>query len=235
MARSLHGGPRTSGCTLARVTILDDARAGMDPDIRPQDDLFRHVNGRWLDTTEIPSDRSAWGSFVVLAEQSEERVRQIITDLSEGSHEPGSNAQKIGDLYTSFMAEERIESLGAQPLADDLAMVAGLSDLESLVAFVGGLERRGGGGFFGAYVNTDDRNADRYLLNIVQGGIGLPDESYYREDKFADIRTAYLAHVQRLFELAGWEDPAGSAEQVLALETRLAEGHWERAETRDVL
>jgi len=217
------------------VTILDDARAGMDPDIRPQDDLFRHVNGHWLDTTEIPSDRSAWGSFVALAEQSEERVRQIITDLSEGSHEPGSNAQKIGDLFTSFMAEERIESLGAQPIADDLATVAGLSDLESLVEFVGGLERRGGGGFFGAYVNTDDRNADRYLLNIVQGGIGLPDESYYREDKFADIRTAYLGHLEKLLGLAGWADAARGAQQVLDVETRLAAGHWERAETRDVL
>jgi len=217
------------------VTILDDARAGMDPDTRPQDDLFRHVNGRWLETTEIPSDRSAWGSFVALAEQSEERVRQIITDLSEGSHEPGSNAQKIGDLFTSFMAEERIEELGAEPIAGDLAAVAALGDLEALVAFVGGLERRGGGGFFGAYVNTDDRNADRYLLNIVQGGIGLPDESYYRDEKFADIRTAYLGHLEKLLGLAGWPEPARAAQQVLDVETRLAQGHWERAETRDVL
>ncbi|MCA1657145.1 MAG: peptidase M13, partial [Actinobacteria bacterium] len=217
------------------MTILDDARAGMDPDIRPQDDLFRHVNGRWLETTEIPSDRSAWGSFVALAEQSEQRVRQIITDLSAGRHEPGSNAQKIGDLFTSFMDEERIDALGAEPVAADLAEVASLTDLDSLVAFVGGLERRGGGGFFGAYVNTDDRDADRYLVNIVQGGIGLPDESYYREDKFAEIRTAYLAHLEKLLGLAGWPDPARAAQQVLDVETRLAQGHWERAETRDVL
>jgi putative endopeptidase len=223
------------GCTLARVTILDDARPGMDPDIRPQDDLFRHVNGRWLDTTEIPADRSSWGAFVALAEQSEERVRAIIESLAEGSHEPGSNAQKIGDLFTSFMDEQRIEELGAEPVKADLATVAGLDDLESLAEFVGGLERRGGGGFFGAYVSTDDRDSTRYLVTIVQGGLGLPDESYYREDKFADIRTAYLAHIERLFTLAGWAEPAAAARQVLDVETLLAKGHWERAETRDVL
>jgi putative endopeptidase len=217
------------------VTILDDARPGMDPDIRPQDDLFRHMNGRWLETTEIPADRSAWGSFVELAEQSEARVREIIERLAEGTHEHGSNAQKIGDLFTSFMDEERIEELGAEPVRQDLEAVAALADVTALATFVGGLERRGGGGFFGAYVNTDDRNSERYLVTIVQGGLGLPDESYYRDDKFADIRTAYLAHLEKMLALAGWAEPAASAQRVMDVETRLAKGHWERAETRDVI
>ena len=221
------------------MTILDDARPGMDPNTRPQDDLFRHVNGRWLDTTEIPADRSSWGSFVALSDLSESRVREIIEELAaageRGEHEPGSNAQKIADLFRSFMDEERAEELGAAPVHADLEEVAALPDLEALVAFVGALERRGGSGFFGAYVNTDDRDANRYLVNIVQGGLGLPDESYYRDEKFAAIRTAYVAHVERLFTLAGWADPAGSAQQVVDVETRLAGGHWERAETRNVL
>ena len=207
----------------------------MDPDTRPQDDLFRHVNGRWLATTDIPDDRSSWGSFVQLADRSEARVREIIEGLASGDHAPGSNAQKIGDLFSSFMAEDRIEELGAEPVRADLERVAALPDLDALVEFVGGLERRGGGGFFGAYVNTDDRNADRYLLNIVQGGTGLPDESYYRDEKFADIRAAYLTHVENVFALAGWPDPARAAQQVMDVETRLAQGHWERAETRDVI
>ncbi len=215
------------------MTILDDARPGMDPDIRPQDDLFRHVNGRWLESTEIPADRSAWGAFAILADQAERQVREIISSLAAGSHPHGSNAQKIGDLYASFMAEERIEELGADPVRADLERVAGLSDMTELARFVGGLERRGGSGFFGAYVNTDDRDADRYVVNLVQGGIGLPDESYYREDKFADIRTAYLEHVERLFTLADVPSPAEAAQQVLDVEARLARGHWERAETRD--
>jgi putative endopeptidase len=221
------------------VTILDDARAGMDPDIRPQDDLFRHVNGRWLETTEIPADRSAWGSFVELAEQSEARVREIIEGLArtgdQGTHEHGSNAQKIGDLFSSFMDEERIEEVGAEPVRADLETVAALPDLTALASFVGGLERRGGGGFFGTYVNTDDRNSERYLVTMVQGGLGLPDESYYRDDKFADIRTAYVSHLERMLTLAGWAEPAASAQRVMDLETRLAKGHWERAETRDVI
>ncbi len=216
--------------------MLDDARDGMDPDIRPQDDLFGHVNGRWLDTTEIPSDRSAWGSFVVLADEAEQRVKAIIEELAEGSpHEPGSNAQKIGDLFASFMDEERVEALGAEPIRADLDELAGLGSHEQLAAFVGRLERTGGGGFFGAYVDTDDRNSERYLVNVLQGGLGLPDESYYREDKFAEIRSAYLAHVERMFSLAEVPDAARAAQRVLDLETRLAQGHWERAATRDVI
>jgi endothelin-converting enzyme/putative endopeptidase len=225
--------------TLAGVTILDDARAGMNPDIRPQDDLFGHVNGRWLDETDIPPDKSAWGSFTVLADQSEQRVREIIEQLGadgeKAPHEPGSNAQKIGDLFRSFMDEDRVEQLAAEPVRADLEAVAALGDLDSLVEYVGGLERRGGAGFFGAYVDTDDRNSDRYLVNLVQGGLGLPDESYYREEKFAEVRTAYLAHLEKFLGLGGWPDAARAAQQVLDLETRLAQGHWERADTRDVL
>ncbi len=217
------------------MTILDDARPGMNPDIRPQDDLFGHVNGRWLDTTEIPDDRSAWGSFAVLAEEAEQQVKDIIEELAAGSPEPGSNAAKIGDLYASFMDEDRLERLGADPIRADLDELRAIRGHEDLARFVGRLERQGGGGFFGAYVDTDDRNSDRYLVNLLQGGLGLPDESYYREDKFADIRTAYLAHVEKMFALAGYPDAAAAAQQVLAVETRLARGHWERAATRDVL
>ncbi len=215
------------------MTILDDARPGMDPGTRPQDDLFRHVNGRWLEETEIPADKPGWGAFAVLAEQSEQRVRAIIEELAGRQHEPGSNAQKIGDLFGSFMDEERIEALGAEPLRPELDEVASLADLDALVEYVGGLERRGGGGFFGAYVDNDDRNAERYIVNLVQGGIGLPDESYYREEKFAEIRAAYVRHVETVLDLAGWPDAARAAQQVMAVETRLASGHWEIADTRD--
>ena len=221
--------------TLARVTMLDDARPGMNPDIRPQDDLFGHVNGRWLEETEIPSDRSAWGSFTVLADAAEEHVRQIIEELAQSTHEPGSNAQKIGDLYASFMDEDRVEALGAEPIRGELEELGAVADKTALAAYVGRLERQGGGGFFGAYVDTDDRNSERYIVNVLQGGLGLPDESYYREAKFAEVREKYLAHVERMFGLAGLDDAATAAKRVLAVETRLAEGHWERAETRDVI
>ncbi len=217
------------------VSILDDARPGMNPDIRPQDDLFGHVNGRWLDETEIPSDRSSWGPFVELADVAEQQVRDIITSLAQTpAEELDEDAAKIGDLFASFMDTEAIDRLGVRPIEPLLNAVEGLRDVRDLAAFLGEFERIGGAGLFGSYVDTDDRNSDRYLFHISQGGLGLPDESYYRDDKFADIRDKYLAYLTRLLELGGHTDAAAAAQLVLDVDTRLAKGHWERAETRDV-
>ena len=206
----------------------------MDPEVRPQDDLFGHVNGTWFATAEIPADRSAWGPFVELSDLSERRVRAIIEDAAAGRI-GGDNGRKIGDLYASFMDEERVEELGWEPIRDMLDDADRVTDTAELLHFVGELERLGGGGLFGSYVDTDARNSDRYLVHVVQGGLGLPDESYYRDDKFADIREAYLAHLTRMFGLVGREDAADAARTVVDVETRLAQGHWERAETRDVI
>jgi putative endopeptidase len=216
------------------MTILDDAKAGMNPEIRPQDDLFGHVNGTWFETAEIPADRSAWGPFVELSDRSEERVREIIQDAAAGRI-GGDNGRKIGDLYASFMDQERVEELGTEPIVDLLDEAAKVADITELLRFVGRLERLGGGGLFGSFVDTDDRDSDRYLLNLVQSGLGLPDESYYREEKFSAVREAYVTHLGRMFALAGRDDADHAARTVLRLETRLAAGHWERAETRDVL
>ncbi len=222
------------------MTILDDAREGMDTNIRIQDDLFGHVNGRWLDTAEIPEDRSSWGPFVMLADTAEEQVREIIEACADGSlsgetAESADEARKIGDLYASFMNEDRVEELGHTPILPLLEQIDGLTDLGELAIFLGAFERRGGGGLFGSFVDTDDRNSDRYVVNVLQGGIGLPDETYYREEKFAEIREKYNAYLARILTLAERPDPEGTAARVVALETRLAKGHWERAETRDVI
>ena len=222
------------------MSILDDARDGMDTDIRPQDDLFGHVNGRWLETVDIPSDRSSWGPFVQLADTAEEQVRAIITELAvstgstTASGPDDEDALKIGDLYASFMDEDRIRRLGTRPLKPLAKAVAGLRDVRDLAAFLGEFERLGGHGLFGSYINTDDRDSDRYLFHIVQGGLGLPDESYYREEKFGDIRSKYVGYLATLLRLGGHEDPEGAAQRILAVDTLLAKGHWERAETRDV-
>jgi endothelin-converting enzyme/putative endopeptidase len=214
----------------------------MDPSTRPQDDLFGHVNGRWLETEEIPSDKSRWGAFSLLADRAEQQVRDIVEECarfsagSRGSNaDKGSPTQQIGDLWASFMDVDAVEARGAQPIQEDLAAVAALTDHEQLAAFIGGFERRGGGGFFRAYVDTDDRNSDRYLVNFLQGGLGLPDESYYRDEKFAAIREAYVPHLSRMLTLAGFDHADAMADKVYAVEKRLAEGHWERAETRDVI
>ena len=133
------------------------------------------------------------------------------------------------------MDEEAIEQAGLDPIRPILDAAATLRDTRDLAAFLGEFERTGGAGLFGSYVDNDDRNADRYIVNVLQGGLGLPDESYYRDDKFAEIREKYVAYLATMFGLVGHDDPTGAAETVLRLETRLAEGHWERAETRDVI
>ncbi|MYW69382.1 peptidase M13 [Streptomyces sp. SID8379] len=218
------------------MSTLDDARAGMDPAIRPQDDLFGHVNGHWLATEPIPDDRSSWGPFVQLVDVAEQQVKEIIQDIAAGGPTSldADEARKIADLYASFMDEEAVEARGLDPVRPLLAEVAALTDVRQLAGFIGRFERTGGSGLFGSYIDSDDRDSDRYLYNILQGGLGLPDESYYRDEKFAETREKYETYLTELFRLGEHADPAAAARTVLALETRLAEGHWERAETRDV-
>jgi endothelin-converting enzyme/putative endopeptidase len=207
------------------VTTLDDAREGMDVTIRPQDDLFGYVNGTWLRTYDIPDDKASAGAFVVLVDEAEAQVREIIEGAPEGS--------KIGDLYASFMDTEAIDAAGTKPLEPLIAAVDGLRHVADLAAFLGEFERIGGHGLFGGYVNTDDKDSDRYVFNLLQGGLGLPDESYYRDEKYAEIRAKYVDYLTRLFTLGGAAAPEEAAQTVLAIDTKIAAGHWERAETRD--
>jgi putative endopeptidase len=203
----------------------------IDPDIRAQDDLFRHVNGKWIARTEIPEDKARWGSFYVLAEEAEKAVRDII----EGSQNApeGTEARKFGDLFASFMDEERIEQLGAAPVAPQLALVDTIDDVSDLARTLGRLEREGVPGLLRLFVDNDPGNPERYLVFVEQGGISLPDESYFRDEKFASVREAYLGHIQRMFELAGLDDAAERAQRVFDLETLIAKSHWDNVRTRD--
>ncbi|MCW2798636.1 MAG: peptidase, partial [Aeromicrobium sp.] len=202
-----------------------------DPQIRVQDDLFRHVNGPWLRTTEIKPDRATAGAFVVLVDEAEAKVRAIIE--SAGDDPADDEQRKIGDLYASFMDEERIEELGATPLKDELARVDSITDIETFVKTLGTLDRQGVGSVFGMYIGPDSGNPERYVTHLDQGGIGLPDESYYREEEFADIRTAYVGHLTTMLGLAGLTDAAARAERIMALETKIASHHWDRVACRD--
>jgi putative endopeptidase len=217
-------------CSLLSVTHGIETTQ-FDPQIRVQDDLFRHVNGPWLRNTEIKPDRATAGAFVVLVDEAEAKVRAIIE--SAGEDPVDDEQRKIGDLYASFMDEERIEALGATPLQDELAQVDGITDIESFVKTLGTLDRQGVGSVFGMYIGPDSGNPERYVTHVDQGGIGLPDESYYREDEFADIRTAYVGHLTTMLGLAGLPDAAGRAERIMALETKIASHHWDRVSCRD--
>lgn len=207
--------------------ILDE----LDPEVRPQDDLFRHVNGRWIERTEIPADKARYGSFIVLYEEAEQAVREIIEE-SQGA-ESGTEARKVGDLYASFMNEERAELLGATPIAAQLVETTLPGTVDELLEAVGRLERQGVSGFAQLFVDNDPGDPERYLVFVEQGGIGLPDESYFREERFADIRDKYRAHLERMFELAKLDDVAARAKRVFDLETEIAAAHWTNVESRD--
>lgn len=203
----------------------------LDPTIRPQDDLFRHVNGRWITRTQIPADKARYGSFYVLAEEAEKAVRDIIEESKDA--EPGTEQRKFGDLFTSFLDIERIEKLGAEPLKPALAEVDAVESVPQFVATLGRLERQGVSGFMQLFVDNDPGNPERYLVFAEQGGIGLPDESYYREEKFASVREAYEPFVQRMLALAGVQDAGDAASRIVALETDIAGLHWDNVRTRD--
>ena len=205
----------------------------VDQQVRPQDDLYRHVNGSWLATAHIPADRPVDGAFHHLRDLSESRLRAIIEKAAGADAPEGSIERKIGDLYACFMDEAAIEARGMTPIADDLERIKAIASREDLVALVAHFQRSAAAGFFGMWVDTDDRQSDRYVINMTQGGIGMPDESYYREDTHAGTRDAYVAHVTRMFELIGWSSPASAAAAVLALETELASHHWDRVRCRD--
>jgi putative endopeptidase len=208
----------------------------LDPTVRLQDDLFRHVNGKWIARTEIPSDKARYGSFYVLAEEAEKAVRDIIVEAQ--SAEPGTEHRKIGDLYASFLDEERIQALGAAPLEPLLAEVDAVGSIADLLDTLGRLERRGSSGFVQVFVDNDPGNPERYLVFLEQGGIGLPDESYYREEQFAGVRTAYVAFIERMLTLAGRDgegdrSAAAAASRIFALETDIAGHHWDKVKNRD--
>jgi putative endopeptidase len=205
--------------------------AELDPAVRPQDDLFRHVNGKWIDRTEIPADKARYGSFHVLAEEAEKAVRDIIVESQAA--EPGTEQRKFGDLYASFLDEARINELGATPLQPLLAEVDAVGSIEQLLATLGRLERRGTSGFVQTFVDNDPGDPERYLVFLEQGGLGLPDESYYRDEKFAEIRTKYIAFVERMLTLAGREGAAEASIRIFALETDLAGHHWDNVRNRD--
>jgi putative endopeptidase len=203
-----------------------------DLNTRPQDDLFRYTNGHWLDTYEIPADQAVHGSFYFLRDASEEAVKEI---LEEAQANPSSGvSQQIGDMYASFLNEARANELGAAPIAADLKLIEE-ADLKGLTHLMGKLSREGISGFFGMYVNNDPGNPERYLLNMYQGGLGLPDESYYREEKYADFRDAYIPYVAQMLQHSGWsaEQADADAAKIMKFETELATHHWDVVATRD--
>jgi putative endopeptidase len=203
----------------------------LDPATRPQDDLFRHVNGRWIARTEIAADRARDSTFRILADRAEDAVREIVEEATSAA--AGGDERKTGDLYASFMDADRVELLGSLPISQELAAARAVGSVPELLQTLGRLERLGVDGLYRVFVDTDPGNPERYLVFFEQGGISLPDESYYREDRFAGVRDAFAGHVGRMLELAGLPDAEEAARRVLALETAVAGQHWDSVTSRE--
>lgn len=213
--------------------------SALDPATRPQDDLFSHVNGKWVAAHQIPADRAMDGAFRALHDRAEEQVRDIIVDA--GASAAGGDADgveaKVGAVYASFMDTATIEARGLAPLREDLDLVEHASTRAELTAALGALQRTGAGSAVGFWVDNDAKDPERYVVYLMQSGLGLPDESYYRDEQYASVLAAYRPHVARMLRLAGVaadDDAADTlAGTVVDLETRLAAHHWDVVQDRD--
>src|SRR5690554_1237586 len=203
----------------------------------PGDDLFRPVNGAWLDSYEIPADRSRDGAFRRLYDQAELDVRTIIEDAAAKGDAASGVEKKLGDLFASFMDAESVQAAGLAPLEADLDLIKHAQGREGLTAALGSLQRTGAASGISFYVDNDAKDPERYVVYLYQSGLGLPDESYYREPQHAETLAAYERHVARMLALGGWStDEASAAEdaaRVVTLEKRLAAAHWDVVKDRE--
>jgi putative endopeptidase len=206
---------------------------GGDKTVAPGDDFYRYAAGGWTDKLEIPADRTRWGSFDVLLEVSNARAQAIIEAAGGQAGSPA--ARQVGDYYTSFMDEAAVEALGAKPLARDLAAIRAADTRPKIAALMGRVADTFHGGFFAPFIADDQKVPGRYAVYLSQAGLGLPDRDYYLAPQFAAQRTAYRDYIARTLRLVGWADAGARADEILALETRIAEASWTLAERRDDL
>ncbi|MBA3671716.1 MAG: peptidase M13, partial [Gemmatimonadaceae bacterium] len=206
-----------------------------DRSIRPQDDFFRFVNGGWLARATIPSDASRWGAFDQLRDDSRSALHVIADEAMAATSAPGADRRKVGDLYASFMDSARVEQLGVTPLQGELRTIAALTMPAQLPTTFAHFARIGVNGPMGVSVGPDAKQSTVNTVAITQSGLGLPDRDYYllQDAKMTATRQAYQGYIARLFTLAKQPDPSGAAARVLALETALAQKHWDRARSRN--
>jgi predicted metalloendopeptidase len=213
--------------------------ANVDQTVRAQDDFFRYSQGKWLKDVDIPADRASWGAFNIAQETVENQVRTIIEQSEQDKKRaPGSDAQKIGDFYASFMDEARRNAQGLAPLKGELARIAAIGDQQAVAVQMAHMLRIGAGAPIDMSIHQDNKDSTRYVADIAQSGLGMPNRDYYLSDKdarLADIRAKYQVHVEKMLALAGYAQAQAAAEaaQVVALETDIARIQWTAVENRD--
>jgi predicted metalloendopeptidase len=221
--------------------------AGIDAAVKPGDDFFRYANGAWMKATEIPADRSSWGTGAIVAERTARRVADLIAEAAKSEAPAGSDARKVGDYYATFMDEAGIEAKGLAPVKDMLAAIAAIKDAKGLARALGGTLRAdvdvlNSGityteNILGLWVAQDLDDPSHYSPFLLQGGLGMEDRSYYLDaaPRMVEIRTKYQAHLATLLKLAGLPDADARAARIVALEKRIAEVHTNLTDSQDVI
>ncbi len=209
----------------------------VEPSVRAQDDFFQHLNGKWLKSVDIPADKSSWGAFHKLHDDTQPQLRAII-EKSAATRNPraGSEEQLIGDFFASYMDEARLEQLGIAPLNSELDRIAAIKDKAELPATFARLGRLGVTTPYDFYIHQDAKDSTRYVADLVQTGLGMPDRDYYLkldDAKLADTRAKYQQHVEKMLALSGDANAAANAKAILDLETELAKIQWTNVENRD--
>ncbi|MHA4868860.1 M13 family metallopeptidase [Duganella sp. PWIR1] len=208
----------------------------MDTSVRPQDDFFTYLNGNWLKTTEIPGDKSSWGTFAKLRDDTLPQLRGLIEKAEAEKAKTGTEPQKIADLYASFMNEDKLNELGIRPVTGELNRIRALKDKKGLPILFAHLAQIGVATPYGVSVRQDARESTRYAVYLGQSGLGLPDRDYYlkKDDaKMAGALAKYELHIGKILTLSGDRNAYANAKKIVALETALAEVQWTKVENRD--
>jgi predicted metalloendopeptidase len=236
-----HAGSNDVTASVAATASVAGAHSGVDAvsidsSVRPQDDFFRYSQGKWLKDVEIPSDRSSWGAFNIAQDNVEQQIRTLVEQAAQDkSAKAGSDAQKMGDFYASYVDEQRRNELGLAPLKAERARIAALKNTKQVAGLIARFNRIGAGAPLDMSVHQDNKASTRYIVDLTQSGLGMPNRDYYILDdaKLADTRAKYQTHVEKMLALAGHQDAGAAAAHIVALETEIAKAQWSAVENRD--
>ena len=212
-------------------------KKNMDTKVKPGDNFADYVNGIWYKNTKIPADKASYGAFDMLDDQSRKDVKAIIEDAAKGDNADGSDKQKIGDYFASFMNRKDRDAKGISPIQPELKAIDAIANYTDLASYFGKANRTGVPTPISIFVSQDSKKPNDYALTTWQAGLGLPEREYYTatDAKMADIRKKYVAHVEKMLQLGGIENAADGAAKVMALETTIASSHMKKEDTRDVV
>ena len=224
-----------ASCNKKQELVSGITKKNMDTIAKPGDNFQEYVNGTWLKTNKIPADKSSYGSFDMLYDQSQKDVKIIIEEASKGSFANGTDQQKIGDYYASYMNRKERDAKGIMPIQPELKNIDAIANYTDLAAYFGKANRTGIAIPFAISVNQDYKNPNEYTLMTWQSGLGLPEREYYLQTdaKMTDVRKKYLAHIEKMLTLTGMPSPAESAAKIMTLETTMAKAQMTKEDTRE--